>query len=256
VPGNAALVVTGPMTERELRPLVEKAFGGWSGGAAPTPSLGTAKPTPARVIISDRRGAPQTQLFVAGVGVARSTPDYAAINVLDTILGGLFSSRINLNLREQHGYTYGARSQFLYRKHPGLFWITTGVRTDATAAAVTEILKEVRRMAAEPVTPDEMVMAKDALVRTLPGMFETGSSTAGTLGELFIYGLGTDYYAKYPAAIAAVTPEMVQAAAVKYLRPDDLKVVAVGDRAAIEPALRTLNLGAVEIRDADGKLIK
>jgi zinc protease len=252
VPANAALVVTGPMTESDLRPLIEKAFGAWTGGPAPTPALGAVRPTSARIIISDRPRAPQTQLTVAGYGVPRTTPDYPAVSVMDTILGGLFSSRINLNLREQHGYTYGARSEFIYRKQPGIFWVTTGVRTDATAPAVTEILKEVRRMSAEAVTADELTMARDALVRTLPSAFETGAGTVGTLGELFIYGLGNDYYAKYPAEIGAVTPEAVRSAAAKYLRADELKVIAVGDRATTEPALRRLNLGGIEIRDADG----
>jgi zinc protease len=256
VPGNAALVVTGPMTEADLRPLVERTFGAWAGGPAPAASLGTARPASARIIISDRPGAPQTQLAVAGYGVARTTPDYPAVSVMDTILGGLFSSRINLNLREQHGYTYGARSEFIYRKQPGIFWVTTGVRTDATAPAVTEILKEVRRMSAEAVTADELTMARDALVRTLPSAFETGAGTVGTLGELFVYGLGKDYYAKYPASIGAVTGEAVRSAAAKYLNADRLKVIAVGDRSTIEPALRRLNLGSIEIRDADGNVVR
>jgi zinc protease len=208
------------------------------------------------VILSDRPGAPQTQLLVAGTGVARTAPDYPAINVMNTVLGGLFSSRINLNLREEHGYTYGARSQFVFRKHPGIFWVTSGVRTDVTAPAVSEILGEVRQITEAPVTDEELTMAKDALVRTLPSQFETSSGTVNTLSELFIYQLGLDYYARYPDAVRAVTGADALAAAKAHINPAALKVIAVGDRAAIEAPLRRLTLGAIEIRDADGKVVQ
>jgi zinc protease len=256
VPDNAALVVTGPMTQAELRPLVEEAFGAWTGGAVPAATLGTAAPTPARIILSDRPGAPQTQLLVAGPGVERNAPDYPAINVMNTVLGGLFSSRINLNLREEHGYSYGAFSQFVFRKHPGIFWVTTGVRTDVTAPAVSEILREIRQMTEAPVSDEELEMAKDALVRTLPSSFETSAGTVNLLSELFVYRLGLDYYGRYPDAVRAVTAADALAAARAHLDPAALKVIAVGDRSAIEAPLGRLGLGPVEIRDADGNVVQ
>jgi zinc protease len=248
VPGNAALVVAGPMNEAELRPIVERAFGGWTAAPVPTLTLGEPRTTSARVIVVDMPGAPQTQLFVTTIGAARSTPDYPAIEVMNTMLGGLFSSRINLNLREEHGYTYGAGSQFLLRKTPGPFWVSSGVRTDATAPAVAEILKEIKRMIETPMTADELTLAKDSIVRSLPSDFETGASTTATLAGLFVYDLGLDYYTKLPATISAVTAASAQEAAKKYLDPGRIIVIAVGDRAKIEPGLKALNLGTLEVR--------
>jgi zinc protease len=254
VPANAALVVSGPLTERELRPLVEEAFGGWSGSAAPpATSLGTPSPSSARVVISDRPGAPQTQLVIAGIGAPRNVPDFPALSVLNAALGGLFSSRINLNLREAHGYTYGAGSQFVFRKHPGIFWVRTGVRTDVTGPAVAEIFKEVRGILERPLSNEELQAARDSFVRSFPASFETSASTASTLGDLFVYQLGLDYYREVLAQAASVTPEAALAAARKYIDPNKLIVIAVGDRARIEPQLKGLNLGAIEIRDADGR---
>lgn len=251
VPGNAALVVAGPISQKDLKPLVEKAFGGWAGAAPPAATFGQASPTAARVLIVDKPGAQQTEVLIATVGAERSTPDFAATNVMNALLGGLFSSRINLNLREAHGYTYGASSQFIYRKAPGPFWIQSAVRTDATAPAVTEILREIKRMTDTPVSADELTMAKDSIARALPSEFETSNSSAGTLASLFVYGLGLDYFAKYPEAISVVTAPAVQASARKYLVPERMVIVVVGDRGKIEAALRQLNLGAVEFRNAN-----
>ena len=143
VPGNAALVVAGDVSMGALRALAEKAFAGWE-GAAPAPvALGETETTAARVIIVDKPGSPQTQLRVAGIGAARSSPDFRALQVMNLALGGLFSSRINMNLREEHGYSYGAFSAFVFRRSAGPFVAGAGVRTDATALSVTEIFKEI-----------------------------------------------------------------------------------------------------------------
>src|SRR5262249_17265016 len=151
VPNNAALVVAGEITMDELRPLVEKELGGWKRG---TPSE-RALPAPAEptlhAFLVDRPGAAQTQLRVGLIGAPRSTPDYPALEIMNTALGGIFSSRINMNLREDKGYTYGANSRFSYRRGPGPFWVRTGVRTDVTAPALSEILKEINRIATEPL---------------------------------------------------------------------------------------------------------
>ena len=248
VPSNAALVVAGPMTEAEVRPIVERTFGAWPAGTPGAPAPGPPRTTDAKVIVVDMPGAPQTQVLVTTIGAARRAPDYPATEVMNTVLGGLFSSRINLNLREAHGYTYGARSQFLFRKNPGPFWVSSGVRTDVTAPAVAEVLKEIRQMSDTPMRPEELTLAKDSIVRSLPSDFETAASTASTLGGLFVYDLGLDYYTKLPAAIGEVNAASAQEAAKKYLDPAKLIVVAVGDRAKIEPGLRSLNLGKLEVR--------
>jgi zinc protease len=252
VPNNAALIVSGQVTAADLRPIVEKAFGEWKQGTPAQPALGTPATTTAKLVLVDKPGAPQTQLRVAGIGVPRATPDYEAIRVMNEALGGLFSSRINLNLREQHGYTYGASSQFVFRRTAGPFLISSGVRTDVTAPSVTEIFKEVRRMRETPLTADELALAKDSLVRSLPAQFETSSSVTASTANIYIYDLGLDYYTKLPGRMSAVTADDVKAAAEKYVVPEKLLIVAVGDRAKIAPELQKLNLGPVETRGADG----
>jgi zinc protease len=254
VPGNAALVVAGAIGEAELKSLAEKAFGAWPAGTATPPSLNKPLTTTNRVVLVDQPGAPQTGLFVALIGPPRSTPDYAAVSVMNAVLGGLFSSRVNLNLREKHGYTYGAFSQFVFRKGNGPFWISAPVRTDATAAAVNEIFTEVKRMTSAPMTADELAMAKDSIVRTLPSEFETSGGTAGSLANLFIYDLGLDYYTRLPSQVNAVTGDTALAAAKKHLVAEKMIVVAVGDRAKIEPGLKKLNLGGLETRRVDGSV--
>ncbi len=251
-PANAALVVAGPITMKELEPLVKKMFGSWSGAAAVPAALGAPETTAARVVVVDEPGSPQTQVVIATIGPPRATPDFAAVNVLNNALGGLFSSRINMNLREAHGYTYGASSSFIFRKGAGPFWIRSAVRTEVTAPAVAEILKEVGRVLADPISADELASARDAIVRALPGEFETSGGTAAVLSSLFTYDLGTDFYSKYPGLLAAVTADHVRAAAQKHLAPERMVIVVVGDRAKIEAGLRKLNLGTIEYRDSRG----
>jgi zinc protease len=175
---------------------------------------------------------------------------------MNSELGGLFSSRINLNLREEHGYTYGAQSFFVYRRSLGYFGAGGGIRTDATGPAVAEIMKEIHRMIDTSMTPEELSLAKDSQSRSLPGIFETNSGEAGALSEIFVYNLARDYFSTLPERLNAVTSEDAEAVARKYLHPDQLILVCVGDRAKIEPQLVKLDLGAIEFRDADGNIIK
>jgi zinc protease len=174
---------------------------------------------------------------------------------MNEALGGLFSSRINLNLREEHGYTYGAASQFTFRRSPGPFLVGSGIRTDVTAPAVSEIFKEIRGIREAPLASDELAIAKDSLVRSLPSQFETSGRVTNSTAETFIYGLGLDYFTKIQARLSAVTADQVKAAAERYVVPDKLIVVAVGDVERIREPLRKLNLGAIEIRSADGALL-
>ena len=258
VANNAALVVVGDIEEGEVKSLVTKTLGGWQKGSPAQPALGSPDTTPAKLIVVDKPGAPQSQVWVGTIGVSRKTPDYAAIQVLNTGLGGQFSARLNLNLREDKGYSYGAFSTFVTRKTAGPFFALAGVRTDVTGPAVGEMLKEVGSMASKPLSSDEMTLSKDSLVRSLPGDFETNQSTAGTFGAIFIYDLGLDYWAKYPAMIEGVNPSAVEAAAKKYLQPGALHVVIVGDKATVLPQIEkvSLNLGTPEVRDASGAVLK
>jgi zinc protease len=252
VPNNAALVVAGEITMKELRAIAEKAFGPWQRGAAAKPQLGAPATTQAKVVIVDKPG-PQTQLRVASIGAARSSPDFRPLQVTNLALGGLFSSRINMNLREKNGYSYGANSQFTFRRSPGPFQIASAVRLDATADATREIFTEVRGMHDRPVTNEELRGAKDALINSLPGAFETSAAAVGNFANTFIYDLGIDYYANYAEEVQAVTRDQALAVTKKYLVPDSLRVIAVGDRKVIEPTLQKLNLGTIEIRDAEGR---
>jgi zinc protease len=251
-PANAALVVAGDMTEPELHALAEKYFGKWSG---PKPSFhvpaADSKLTRHFVIV-DKPGSPQTQLRIGQIGVSRDNPDYVPLEVMNTALGGLFSSRINMNLREKHGYTYGAFSVFLYRRGAGPFFAGGGFRTDATGDSVKEIFSEVERIREEPLSAGELHMAKDYISRSLPGLFETSPSAAFSVGQLFLYDLPLDYYRTLPAKVDAVTAADAERVAAKYLQPENMVVVAVGDRVKIEPQLEKLEIGASEVRDFEG----
>ena len=247
VPGNTALVVAGDISMDELRSLAEDAFGEWDGSAAPSPALGTPQSTDARVVVADMPGAAQTMLVVTKVGVPRSTADYEALRVMNTALGGSFSSRINMNLREEHGYTYGASSVFTFRKGPGPFYVISSVRTDVTAPAVEEIFRELREAVGRPIAGAELQRAKDSLVLSLPGTFETSAGVASRYADVHLYGLGLDYYRGFAGRITAVDAGAVQDVAERYLTLDDMVVVAVGDRSQIEEGLEALDLGPLEV---------
>jgi zinc protease len=207
-------------------------------------------------VIVDKSGSPQTTLIAFGLGVPRNTPDYPAVTVMNSILGGLFSSRINMNLREKNGYTYGAFSQFGFFRGGGPFYAGSQVRTDVTAPATKELFAELNRIHTDPATPEELKLAKDNALRSLPGSFETVGNESALMSELFVYGLPNDYFQKLPASYEAVTAEAVAKAAADYIHPKNLIVVAVGDRAKIQPEMEKLNIGPVEIRDESGDLVK
>ena len=256
VPENSALVVAGDISEQELRQLAEKYFSKWSGKGTQVTVAATESSAARRLVIVDKPGSPQTVLRIGQPGVARSNPDYVPIEVMNTGLGGLFSSRINMNLREKNGYTYGAFSVFVYRRGAGPFYSGGSVRTDVTAPATREIFNELERIRTGDVTTDELKTAKDAFARSLPGLFETTQQTVGSLSQLFLYNLPLDYYRRLPAQIDAVTTADIRRVAGKYLTPNSMVVVAVGDRSKIEEALKKLDIGSVEVRDLDGKPVR
>ena len=255
LPGNAALIIAGNIKLAELKPMLEKQFGAWKAADSPAPAMGTPESSDARLILVDRPDAQQTTLVFFSLGPARSTPDYPQLEVMNTNLGGLFSSRINMNLREEHGYTYGAGSFFNYHVAPGPFIVYSDVRTDATAPATTEIFKELRRMRDTFMSPEELKLAKDSMTQSLPGRFEHSSEAAGTFAELYVYNLPLDYFSLLPQRVNMITAEEVQAAAQKYIQLDRTTVLAVGDRAKIEAGMKKLNLGKTEIRDTEGSLV-
>jgi zinc protease len=254
-PDNCALVVAGDVTELQLKKLAMKYFAWWTGRAASSKAPMAANTLTRRVVIVDKPNAPQSALRIGQVGLARSHPDYVPLTVMNDILGGMFSSRINMNLREVHGYTYGAFSQFQFRRGTGPFVVGSMIRTDVTAPAVKEVFAELERMRSAEVSPGELSAAKETFERGLTADFETTTRTAGTMSNLFVYGLPPDYYRTLPMKIAAVNAAEVQQMAERHLAPDRMVIVIAGDRAKVEPELKKLELGTVEAQDVDGKPI-
>jgi zinc protease len=255
-PQDSALLLVGDVTRAGAEELARKYFGKWSSQAASEAHIPPPPPPqPTHVVIVDKPGAPQTALFAFGLGVPKSSPDADILDVMNYTLGASFGSRINMNLREVHGYTYGARSTFQEFRAGGGFSAGALVRTDVTAAAAKELMSEIRNFPAKPSTSEELAAAKEASIRSLPGRFETTSAIANAMNDIFIYNRPPNYYAELPAKYQAVTEADIAQVALKYLHPDQLLIVAAGDRAKIEPGLKDASLGPVEIRDIGGQLV-
>ena len=252
-PDNAALLAVGDITADKLMPLAESAFGGWkaAGGAAPPAALPPVdEPATREVYLIDKPGAPQTQIRIGWIGVERSTPDYFPLVVLNTVLGGAFSSRLNMNLREKHGYTYGASSSFDMRASAGPFTAGAGVQTDKTGEALKEFFNELNAIR-EPVPADELARAKNYVALRYPGGFETTGDVSRRIEDAIIYKLPDEYFSRYIQNIQAVTPADVQRMAQKYVQPSRFIVIVVGDRQQIEPQIRPLNLGNLKVVGID-----
>ena len=254
VPNNAALIVAGDITMPELRALADKAFGGWQRGTPAQPQLSVPQTTDAKVIVVNKPG-PQTQVRVGAIGAPRSSADFRPLQLMNVTLGGSFSSRVNMNLREKNGYTYGASSQFTFRKAAGPFQVASGVRTEVTGPAVGEMINELRGIIANPVTADELRRAKDSMSNSLPGAFETNGNAIGNFANVFTYSLPLDYYSRYAEQVAAVTAVQTADVARRYVDPSRMVVVAVGDLEKIEPELKKLGLGVTEVRQPDGTVV-
>jgi zinc protease len=245
-PSNSLLIVTGDVSAADTVIRLEAAFGTWKGSAASTQAIAAGvSPTTRQIYLVDKPGAAQSQIRIGSVGLARSTPDYFTVRVLNTILGGSFTSRLNQNLREAHGYAYGAGSTFDMRSAPGPFFAYAGVQTDKTSESLTEFFKELDGIR-KPIPPEEIEKAKNYVALLLPRNFETTGSLAASLAQLFVYNLPQDYFATYMQRIRAVTPADVQRAAERYIQPDKVAVVVVGDGKAIEPGIKALNLGPIK----------
>jgi zinc protease len=257
VPDNSVLIVSGDLTQSELTSMLSKTFGAWKSGSAKASGTTASMPVSnaSRLVIVDMPGASQTELRFAVAGPPRSTPDYEPLQVMNAIFGGLFSSRINLNLREKHGYTYGARSSFTYLRNFGWFTASSGVRTDVTGPATREVLSEVKKIGESPVSDEEMKLARELLVGALPARFQTTEQTVNALTDVVNYDLGLDFYTGYARKVTAVSMDQVEAMAKKYLIPEKVLIVAVGDRKKIEPGMSALGLGKIQLRDAEGKVV-
>jgi len=197
--------------------------------------------------------APQSELRIGHVGIPRNHPDFFPVNVMNALLGGLFNSRINMNLHEAHAYTYGAFSGFEWRREAGPFVIHTAVKSDITDAAARETLNEVDRIRTEAVTPDELSLATSYLTGVFPIRFETTTAIAAALSVLTLHGLPNDYYDRYRENVASVTSEKVLAAAQRYLSPSAFQMVVVGDPSIVRAPLEAMQFGPIMLYDTQGK---
>jgi zinc protease len=244
--GSAAVVVVGDVEAAAAAAAVAARFGSWKGGTDSPPSFPARTPGP-RILLVDKPGAAQSELRVGQVGVSRSFADYFPLEVMNTLLGGAYTSRLNHNLRERHGWAYGADSIFSLRRVPGPFIASAAVHTDATAPALAEMLAEIRRIVAEAPTEEELRRAKNSLALSLPQTLETPGQIADRLDRLFSDGRPADFYDRFVARVAAVRAEDVRNVARETIRPDRLAIVIVGDVAKIRPEIEKRNLGRVEV---------
>jgi predicted Zn-dependent peptidase len=252
-PDNAALLVVGDVTPASVVPMLEKTFGGWKAdGIAPlVAAVPNAPQLKARqIFIVDKPGAAQSQIRIGWVGVPRSTPDYAPLQVLNTILGGSFTSRLNQNLREKNGYAYGANSGFDMRLSAGPFFAGANVQTDKTGDALKEFFVELNGILG-PVPDEELTKAKNYVALGFPGEFETTGDLARKLEELVVYNLPESTFTDFVAAVAKVTSGDLQRLGARYIQPDKMAVVVVGDRREIENQIRELDLGPMHFVTID-----
>lgn len=250
-PGSATLVLVGEVDAETVHPLVERAFGGWTRAAAPTlAALANPSAAAPRIILIDKPGAAQSEIRIGHPGVARSSPDYFPLLVLNTLLGGSFTSRLNQNLRETHGYSYGARSSFAMRRGAGPFVASAAVVTAKTDSALIEFFHELNRIRDEPIPAEELERAKRYVALGLPRNLETNPALASSLADLAVHGLDASFYNSYVDRVMAVTPEEVRRVANLYVRPAEAMVVVVGDRTTVEAALRAAGIAPLEVLDA------
>jgi predicted Zn-dependent peptidase len=199
--------------------------------------------------IVSRPDAAQSEVRIGHIGAPRSHADYFDIVVMNAVLGGLFSSRINLNLREEHGYTYGASSYYDWRRQSGPFVISTAVQSEVTAEAIAETLKEIERMQQEEISNDELTLATSYLSGVFPIRYETTASIASALANLVVFGLPEDYYDLYRARIAGVTSASVLQAARAHVRAGSLQIVVVGNPEIIRAPVEAIGFGPLTVRE-------
>jgi predicted Zn-dependent peptidase len=255
-PDTSHLLVVGDVTQASVLPLLERAFGTWS-ASGPTPARAAvpASPQPAsrRIVLVDKPGAAQSQIRIGWVGVPRATPDYFPLTVANTLFGGSFTSRLNTNLRETHGYAYGASSQFVMRRHAGPFVAAAGVQTDKTGESVREFFNEFDAIR-KPIPDDEFVKAQGNVALGFPGEFETTGDLISRLQAQVVLGLPDDVYSTYVQHVMAVTTAQAGKAMVEHVQPAKFLVVVVGDREKVEAPLKALKLGAVTVLSVDDAL--
>ncbi len=253
-PDNATLAVVGDFKTAEVLPLVEKVFTGWQVAQSDTARTPTFPdpPKPAdqlTINLVDRPGSVQSNILVCGRGIPRNNPDVPEVGVLNSILGGGFSGRLFQNLREKHGYTYGSSSGFAMNKVTGIFSASAEVRNAVTVPAIEEIFNEIRRIDAEPVPDPELDMQRQYLAGNYLLSLENPGTTAARVQEIDLYKLPVDYFKNYASRVSKVSADKVKELAAKYVHPDGLTVIVVGEAKEVKPALE--KLGPVTVYDTD-----
>jgi zinc protease len=257
-PSRAFITVVGDITPPEAKAKIEKALAGWTAGGAPVtfnyPTPPASKST--TIYIVDKPGAAQSTFSIGLVGPPRSTPDYFALRVLNNLFGEQFQSRINANIREAKGWSYGVNSGFSYGRGPGQFRAGGDIQTNKTDSALVEFMKEIQGVrGGRPVTAEELASAKAALIASLPDQLSTLGGISTTVNTIYSNGLPEDYWTQYQTGVKAVTAADVERVAKKYIDPDHLTILIVGDRAKIEGPVRATNVAPVVILDAKGNPI-
>lgn len=257
MPNIATIVVVGDITMAEAQPLLEERFGDWASGTVPTKNISVVEHQDApSVYLMDRPGSQQSIIFAAHVAPPRNTPDNLAIETMNTILGGAFTSRVNMNLREEKGWSYGAGSFVVDARGQRPYLVYAPVQTDKTSESIMEIASELRAyLGDDPPTDEEVLKAQQNQTLTLAGRWETNNAVEGSLADMVQYDLPGDYYDTYADQVAALNTSQVAEAANSVIRPDNLVWIVVGDRAVIEEGVRALDLGAFHIMDTDGNIL-
>jgi zinc protease len=249
--GSTTVIIAGDVSTDEARALITRAFERWALGNAPNrPLITAARTTRKSIHIVDKPEASQSELRVGHVGLPRKHPDFFRTLVMNAVLGGLFGSRINLNLREAHGYTYGASSFYDWRRGPGPFVVSTAVQSEVTAPALREILLEIDRIRGERISEEELSLARDYLDGVFPIRYETTAAIASALATLVIYDLSADYYEAYRRNVRSVSADAVLQAARAHLHPDELQTVVVGDARVIRASVSDLSVGDLHVHSS------
>jgi zinc protease len=251
-PEHAFLVVAGDFDEATLPATLEEVFGGWLSVPGPKATLPPPFPARPRLVIVDRPGAPQSVVRLVAPGFDRLAPERPGLSMLNAILGGSFTSRLNFNLREEHGYTYGAASSFAFLRHPGSFAARASVFAESTGPAVREMLNELSGLRERPITTEEHAKARATLLMRVAEGLSTAGGVAATYGEIGLYSLPLDEPLRFCAALEQISADDLRALAARSVDPDDATIVIVGDRAAIEPGLRAIGLPEPILCDPDG----
>lgn len=255
IPNNTSVVVSGDVDPEQAVKLVEESLGKWQRGPEPPRPSVAAQPVESnRIYLVDRPTAVQSEIRIGHAGVERASSDYFALSVMNALLGGIFNSRINLNLRERHGYTYGARSVFAFRRSAGPFVVAAPVRNEVTTESVQEVLAELRRIRTGDVEDRELNDTKNYMMGVFPATVQSASDIAGRLLDIELYGLPDDYFDHYRENIGAVSKDDVERVAKKYIDPDRALIVIVGNAKQVREPLGALGYPIHEL-DIDGNAI-